>query len=388
MSRTPWYKRYPTDFLAGTIGMTLEEKGAYSILLDLIYAHGGPVADDARYIAGVCGCSVRKWKAIRASLIERGKVVAQEGFLSNPRADEETMISRKLARKFVESGRKGGEKSAEMRGHRRKNNDLDQGTLKHARATDVEVEVYTSSDSLRESSSHRASLSLVRSDDPPTNAAGQEGDPPPATLPVEWARWAEVEGVAAPDEVFAKFLADRRTPGLREREGGWFAAWRCWVAGLRLFGPGLEWLARQTGKPDDKLRGLLGDWCRRYGELRVLEVMREAHEAAPNEPVSWIAAALSSGGVYLGIDTLPDEWAAWAVEHGLRGSPEAVFEAFRDYWAAQPGMRGKKRDWSAAWRTWVRREAAAGGRGERSAAELAGEMARAAAATLIDGGAM
>ena len=65
MSERPWYRRYGSDFIAGTLGLSLEEKGAYSIVLDLIYDRRRPIPDDARYIAGVCGCSVRKWTAIK-----------------------------------------------------------------------------------------------------------------------------------------------------------------------------------------------------------------------------------------------------------------------------------------------------------------------------------
>jgi len=59
----PWYRRFPDNFIAGTVGLTLEEKGAYSLVLDLMYVRGGPVPDEPRYIAGVCNCSVRKWNA-------------------------------------------------------------------------------------------------------------------------------------------------------------------------------------------------------------------------------------------------------------------------------------------------------------------------------------
>lgn len=30
-------------------------------------------------------------------------------------------------------------------------------------------------------------------------------------------------------------------------------------------------------------------------------------------------------------------------------------DKFRDYWLAQPDGRAKKADWSATWRTWIRR---------------------------------
>lgn len=36
--------------------------------------------------------------------------------------------------------------------------------------------------------------------------------------------------------------------------------------------------------------------------------------------------------------------------------PEAVAHQFRDYWIAQPDATGKKTDWSATWRNWVRKE--------------------------------
>jgi hypothetical protein len=55
---------------------------------------------------------------------------------------------------------------------------------------------------------------------------------------------------------------------------------------------------------------------------------------------------------------LPDEFALtterseYASTHGL--SPSETFDAFCDYWRAANGANGIKRDWDAAWRTWVR----------------------------------
>lgn len=37
-------------------------------------------------------------------------------------------------------------------------------------------------------------------------------------------------------------------------------------------------------------------------------------------------------------------------------NPVEVVERFRDYWAAQPGAKGRKANWSATWRNWVRNE--------------------------------
>lgn len=79
MNGLPYYKAYPRDFIEGTVGMAFEVKGAYRIVLDLIYMRGGDLPDDQRYIAGVLGCSVRAWKGYRERLIEAGKIVVVDG---------------------------------------------------------------------------------------------------------------------------------------------------------------------------------------------------------------------------------------------------------------------------------------------------------------------
>lgn len=91
----PYYKRYTKDFLDGTVGMTGEVKGAYSVLLDLIYIQSGKLPDDPHYISGNLGYSVRKWNSIKKELINRGKIEVKNGIISNKRADKEQIILRK-----------------------------------------------------------------------------------------------------------------------------------------------------------------------------------------------------------------------------------------------------------------------------------------------------
>lgn len=56
--------------------------------------------------------------------------------------------------------------------------------------------------------------------------------------------------------------------------------------------------------------------------------------------------------------TLPEEWRAYCEENRKDLKPESVFEDFRDYWIAKPGAAALKLDWSATWRTWVRKQSA------------------------------
>lgn len=99
MNGLPYYKAYPRDFIEGTIGMPFELKAAYRLVLDLIYMQGGNLPDDARYISGLLGCTIRKWNSLRKQLIARGKLVVSGEFLTNDRAVRELETLGKLQSK-------------------------------------------------------------------------------------------------------------------------------------------------------------------------------------------------------------------------------------------------------------------------------------------------
>lgn len=106
MNGLPYYKAYPRDFIEGTIGMPFDVKCAYRVVLDLIYLQGGALPDDARYISGNLGCSIRKWKSIREHLIEAGKIEVSGEFLTNKRADKEIETLSKYRENQAENARK------------------------------------------------------------------------------------------------------------------------------------------------------------------------------------------------------------------------------------------------------------------------------------------
>jgi uncharacterized protein YdaU (DUF1376 family) len=116
MSATPWHKRYHEDALGGYMGLSLEERGAYTTLLDLLYKHGEALLDNERLIAGWMQCSVRKYRQLRDRLIAFGKIVRREdGRLTNPRFERECETAREVGRKRAESGEIGGRNSGEAR---------------------------------------------------------------------------------------------------------------------------------------------------------------------------------------------------------------------------------------------------------------------------------
>lgn len=70
----PYYKRFPHVLIDSTIGLPFEQKGAYGLLIDLIFMNDGLLRDDSGYIAGHLGCSKQKWNSIRAALISSGYI--------------------------------------------------------------------------------------------------------------------------------------------------------------------------------------------------------------------------------------------------------------------------------------------------------------------------
>ncbi|WP_435310660.1 hypothetical protein [Primorskyibacter sedentarius] len=60
-------------------------------------------------------------------------------------------------------------------------------------------------------------------------------------------------------------------------------------------------------------------------------------------------------GTRLKLESLPDDWQAFARKERPDIDARNEFATFRDYWIAQPGQKGVKVDWDATWRNWVRR---------------------------------
>ncbi len=89
MGRIRWHKRDHNAALTGMANLSLEERGAYNTILDLIYTHDGALDDDAKFICGWLRCDVRVWKRIRERLLSLGKLYKVGGKLRNERCDLE-----------------------------------------------------------------------------------------------------------------------------------------------------------------------------------------------------------------------------------------------------------------------------------------------------------
>lgn len=124
MSNRPWHKRFHGDAIAGYMGLTLEERGAYSTLLDYLYDRGEPLTGNIRMLAGFLDVSVRKAESVVASLIAKGKLERlADGRLTNKRFEKMRENDAKTSDHKAEIGSVGGRQSSENRKKHKENKD-------------------------------------------------------------------------------------------------------------------------------------------------------------------------------------------------------------------------------------------------------------------------
>lgn len=209
MNGLPYYKAYPRDFIEGTIGMDFELKAAYRLVLDLVYMQGGRLVDDARYISGLLGCSVKRWNGLRSALIAADKLQVSDGYLGNYRADKELEILGKFQ-----------DKQRENRSRPNKNNDLQSPPTNH---TEPDTEVKEEANA----SSKKAASKKVSEKRQSTRI------PADWTLPKSWGEWAvSAEGFSPADvrrEADKFFDYWTAAPTSKACKSDWQATWRGWI---------------------------------------------------------------------------------------------------------------------------------------------------------------
>lgn len=106
MGSLKWHKRDHNAALRGMANLTLEERGAYNTILDLIYAHDGALEDNPRDLCHSLNCNARRWQRLKARLLELGKIYIHAGAIRNQRADDEILFAQRLVKVSAESANK------------------------------------------------------------------------------------------------------------------------------------------------------------------------------------------------------------------------------------------------------------------------------------------
>lgn len=214
-----WFKFFGRDFRDGVRGvLSLEEAGAYAILLSLIYETENKLLDDERIICAHLDVDKRVWQRIRRRLIEVGKLQLSDGLLTNLRATSELSRALSVSEVRQKSGRSGGQQSGKVRAKPLKKQEGDEAfasnELPYARAF--------------QNTEHRTQIASLRSAIP--DKPGRR-----TRIPVDLAMSEKARGIAAErgflngnaEALWERFTAHHAAKGTQFANIE--AGWRTWV---------------------------------------------------------------------------------------------------------------------------------------------------------------
>lgn len=126
-----WYKRNPKLFLGGVQGMTARQIAVYTVVIELIYMHGGGIHNDPKWIAGwVSDMGAAAVRGCISDLIEMGKLEIDGEEITQKHAKNEVKTKENLRKNRAFSGRLGGVSSAKTKAKLKENNDIGQASAK------------------------------------------------------------------------------------------------------------------------------------------------------------------------------------------------------------------------------------------------------------------
>lgn len=100
-----WYKHDPSAALAGMIGLTVEERGAYYTLMDLQYARAPHNDVTDKLVIKALAIRPQTWRRLKASLVAKGKVHEMNGTLTANRVETEVKLA---VKRMFKAGFNGG----------------------------------------------------------------------------------------------------------------------------------------------------------------------------------------------------------------------------------------------------------------------------------------
>lgn len=216
MSDKPFIKFYPSDFLAGTSGLSPSERGVYMTLLCLIYENDGAIVRDDTRLARRCGAPKAAFARILRCLVAEEKITERDGFLMNNRAEKAIVDRQNRLQNATHAAH--SRWSAQSKKIQQNQSGKDAGAMRAQCVGDAipEPEPEPELEDTKVSSKNKRGSRLK--DD--------------WFLPADWGKWAVSEGW--PVEV-VRDQADRfkdywcAAPGQKGVKLDWQATWRNWM---------------------------------------------------------------------------------------------------------------------------------------------------------------
>lgn len=243
---------YPQDWLIDTARLAPDERGVFIQIVMMIYANRGPIPNDEKHLANLCGCSSRLVRSLVATLEQKGFVQISDGKIGQKRAENELNIKRN----HLENSSKGGRTSAKTARKSSENED-DTNENSHLVSSGISQSLPT------------PTPTPTASPSPKAKAKDRESSPRKvgSRLPDDWQPGDDfvnfalqegmtIEKVQREANFFRDFWISK--PGQQGVKLDWLATWRNWIRreidrGRTSSRPG----TMPNGKPD-YFGGLMG----------------------------------------------------------------------------------------------------------------------------------
>lgn len=207
MSDSPFFQFYPSDWLAGTRGLTAAETGVYITLVAMMYEAEGPIPNDAKRLARLCGSTPAALKKSIHGLIEAGKITE----------DERGFFNRRVEIEIEKRAEKRAAASASANARWKKAEQKQQPKNANASKTQCERNANQKPEPEKRKTEAKAS------------AKKRSQLPDDWRLPREWGEWALAKGM---DELSVRREAEQFANHHQSRAtlmADWRKAWQTWV---------------------------------------------------------------------------------------------------------------------------------------------------------------
>ncbi|MDG1287860.1 MAG: DUF1376 domain-containing protein [Rickettsiales bacterium] len=111
MGKIPMQQWYLDAHISDTGTLTLEEQGAYRLLMDHLWIKGGHLPDNDKDVARLLRIPVKKWQKIKVRLSDY--LLIYEGVITQKRLQKDYQSAIKKSAINAQNGGKGGRKTAE-----------------------------------------------------------------------------------------------------------------------------------------------------------------------------------------------------------------------------------------------------------------------------------
>lgn len=211
MSDSPFFQFYPSDWLAGTRGLTATETGVYITLIAMMYEVEGPIPNDTKRLARLCGSTPAAFKKVIEELIATGKITEDERGFFNRRVEIE--IEKRSEKRATASS------SAKIRWDKTKQKQQPE----NANAEETQCD---------RNANQKPDTRIEKEEPIGSSKKRASRLPDDWHLPRAWGEWALAQGMS---ELCVRREADKFKDYWRSKAGkdaaklDWQATWRNWV---------------------------------------------------------------------------------------------------------------------------------------------------------------